>query len=181
MTDNTQTTRQTGPEIPADDPNRMLAVVRPDDPRLRHYAVVGDTYPSSFPAPRPAGATAWLTCWCPMAAVRRRTGTTSKRCSRCSKGRSSSPSRGKSLAAAAGTTVNIPSNAPHAFRNKSGKPARLLCMCTPAGQDEFFMAVGVPVESRTTPAPKLSREEQEAFLQKVVALAPKYRTELLGP
>jgi hypothetical protein len=28
-------------------------------------------------------------------------------------------------------------------------------MCTPLGQDEFFMAVGDPVDSRTAPAPKL--------------------------
>jgi hypothetical protein len=43
------------------------------------------------------------------------------------------------------------------------------------------MEVGVPVASRTTPAPKLSKEEQEAFLKKAVTLAPRYRTELLRP
>ena len=32
---------------------------------------------------------------------------------------------------------------------------------------------------RTTPPPKLTEKEQAAFIQKVVALAPKYRTELL--
>jgi hypothetical protein len=37
----------------------------------------------------------------------------------------------------------------------------------------------VPVATRTTPPPKLSEKEQAAFIQKVVALAPKYRTELL--
>ena len=33
--------------------------------------------------------------------------------------------------------------------------------------------------TRTTPPPKLGEEEQAAFIEKVKALAPKYRTELL--
>jgi hypothetical protein len=53
-------------------------------------------------------------------------------------------------------------------------------VCSPAGQDEFFMAIGKAVESRTIPAPGLSKEEQEAFMAKAKALAPRYRTELLG-
>jgi mannose-6-phosphate isomerase-like protein (cupin superfamily) len=44
--------------------------------------------------------------------------------------------------AKAGETVNVPANAPHGFRNASNEPARLLCMCTPPGQEEFFTAVG---------------------------------------
>ena len=33
-----------GASIPPDDPSRKLALVDPDDPALRHVAVVGDTY-----------------------------------------------------------------------------------------------------------------------------------------
>jgi hypothetical protein len=36
-----------------------------------------------------------------------------------------------------------------------------------------------PVATRITPPPKLSEKDQAAFIQKVKALAPKYRTELL--
>lgn len=43
------------------------------------------------------------------------------------------------------------------------------------------MEVGVPVEGRTTPPPEPSEDEQAAFLEKAQELAPKYRTELLGP
>jgi hypothetical protein len=75
--------------------------------------------------------------------------------------------------------VNIPANAPHSFKNKADKPARLLCMCTPAGQEEFFMAVGDPVDSRTAPPPQLSKAEQAERVQRARALAAKYRTELL--
>jgi hypothetical protein len=41
------------------------------------------------------------------------------------------------------------------------------------------MEVGVPVATRITPPPRLGDEEQVAFTEKVKALAPKYRTELL--
>jgi hypothetical protein len=55
----------------------------------------------------------------------------------------------------------------------------MLCICSPAGQEKFFLEAGVPVATRTTPPPKLSEKEQTAFIEKVKALAPKYRTELL--
>jgi quercetin dioxygenase-like cupin family protein len=67
--------------------------------------------------------------------------------------------------ASAGSTVSVPANAPHSFKNKSDKPARLLCMCTPSGQEEFFTAVGDPVDSRTAPPRKLSKAEQAERVQ----------------
>jgi quercetin dioxygenase-like cupin family protein len=87
--------------------------------------------------------------------------------------------RGKKLIVRAGDTLNIPANAPHQFHNGSTRPVRTLCICSPAGQENFFMEVGVPVATRTTPPPKLDEGEQAAFIEKVKALAPKYRTELL--
>ena len=57
----------------------------------------------------------------------------------------------------------------------------MLCMCTPAGAEEFFLAIGDRVESRTTPAPELSPEKKIEFMKKAEALAPKFRTELLEP
>jgi hypothetical protein len=41
------------------------------------------------------------------------------------------------------------------------------------------MEVGTPVATRTTPPPKLDEKQQAEFIQKVKALASKYRTELL--
>ena len=87
--------------------------------------------------------------------------------------------RGKKLVVRAGDTINIPANAPHQFHNASTKPVRMICICSPAGQEKFFMEVGVSVATRTTPPPKLSEAEQAALIKKVKALAPKYRTELL--
>jgi hypothetical protein len=56
---------------------------------------------------------------------------------------------------------------------------RMLCICSPAGQEEFFQEIGVPVATRTTPPPKLDEPAQAEFSAKARALAPKYRTELL--
>jgi len=87
--------------------------------------------------------------------------------------------RGKKSVVRAGDTVNVPANAPHQFHNASTKPTRLLCICSPAGQEKFFMEIGTPVATRTTPPPKLDEKQEAEFIQKIKALAPKYHTELL--
>jgi len=55
-----------------------------------------------------------------------------------------------------------------------------LCICAPAGQEEFFEQVGVRVATRTTAPPPLDAEAQAAFREKAGALAGKYRTEFLS-
>jgi mannose-6-phosphate isomerase-like protein (cupin superfamily) len=87
--------------------------------------------------------------------------------------------RGQKSTVRAGDTVNVPSNAPHQFHNASSEPVRMICICSPAGNDEFFLEVGVPVATRTTPPQRLNGEQMVEFLKKVKAIAPKYRTELL--
>ena len=89
--------------------------------------------------------------------------------------------RGAKSVVRAGETINIPANAPHQFQNKSEQPVRLLCICSPAGQENFFTDVGVLVATRTTPPPKLDEAAQAAFIAKSEALAPQYRTEMLPP
>ena len=54
-------------------------------------------------------------------------------------------------------------------------------MCSPAGQEEFFLAIGKAVESRTKLVAKPSGDEMAAFLKKVEEVAPRYRTELIKP
>jgi hypothetical protein len=78
-----------------------------------------------------------------------------------------------------GQTANIPANAPHRFRNTGESPARLLCICAPAGQEEFFQLVGTPVAGRTEAAPKPGPEEQAALVAKIRELAPRFVTEML--
>ena len=87
--------------------------------------------------------------------------------------------RGKKTVMPAGETINIPPRAPRQFHNVSSKPTRMHCICSPAGQENFFRAVGTPVAARMTLPPKLDEKQQTEFIPKVVVLAPKYRTELL--
>jgi quercetin dioxygenase-like cupin family protein len=89
--------------------------------------------------------------------------------------------RGEKKRAGAGSVVNIPANAPHAFKNVSDRAAHLLCLCAPAGQEEFFLSVGDPLDSRSAAPPTLNAEEKAERGRRAKALAPKYRTELLGP
>lgn len=87
--------------------------------------------------------------------------------------------RGRKSTVRVGETINIPANAPHQFHNASPRPARMICICAPAGNDQFFAEVGVPVATRTTPPPIMNEKQMTEFLEKARALAPKYRTELL--
>jgi uncharacterized cupin superfamily protein len=87
--------------------------------------------------------------------------------------------RGQHLVAKAGETVNVPANAPHAFRNASPEAVRLLCLCAPSGQEKFFADVGLPVTTRTEAPPALGEDAQAAFIARAKALAPEYNTELL--
>jgi uncharacterized cupin superfamily protein len=87
--------------------------------------------------------------------------------------------RGKKSTVRAGDTINIPSTAPHQFHNASSEAVRMICICSPAGNDKFFLEVGVPVATRTTPPPILDEKQMAEFLEKAKAIAPKYRTELL--
>ena len=89
--------------------------------------------------------------------------------------------RGETTIASAGTTVNVPANAPHSFGNHAQGPARLLCMCTPPGQEELFMEVGDPVADRTAPPPPLSEAAIAERMAKAGSLAPKYATEFVQP
>ena len=87
--------------------------------------------------------------------------------------------RGKTSTVRAGEAINIPANAPHHFQNSSNEAVRLLCLCSPAGQEELFREIGVPVPTRTTAPPRPTPAEQEALKARIASLAPKYKTELL--
>jgi hypothetical protein len=57
----------------------------------------------------------------------------------------------------------------------------MLCVCSPAGLEEFFMEVGDPVASRTAPPPDLSKEEKADRARKAQTIAAQYRTEMVKP
>ena len=182
MSDTASMPSQPGSAIPPDDPQRRLVVAKPDkDGNLRHVGVVGDTYTILITGGDTDGRYCLVDMHVPPGGGPPPHRHDFEEMFTVLDGEIEATFRGTKSVVRAGETINIPANAPHSFSNVSDRPARLLCMCSPAGQEEFFMAIGVPVEGRTTPPPKPGKAEQEAMQKKAEALAPKYRTELLQP
>ena len=180
MTDRTAISSQPAQAIPPDDPRRRLALAKPnEDASLRHIGMVGDTYTILLTGEDTAGRYCLIDMHVPQGGGPPPHRHDFEEMFTVLDGEIEFTFRGEKSVARIGETVNVPANAPHSFTNASDKPARLLCMCSPPGQEEFFMAVGVPVESRTAPPPKPSEAEQVEQRKKAEALAPKYRTELL--
>jgi quercetin dioxygenase-like cupin family protein len=168
--------------IPPDDPARELTVARPDaDESLTHLGVVGDTYTILVSGADTGGRYTLIDMHVPPGGGPPPHRHDFEEMFSILDGEIELSFRGETLVAAAGETVNIPANAPHAFRNLGDRPARLLCLCSPSGQEDFFRAVGVPVAHRTQAPPALDAAAQAAFIAKARALAPQYRTELLPP
>ena len=173
---------ETQPEepIPADDPGRVLTHVSPDtDESLPHLGVVGDTYTILVSGTDTAGRYTLIDMYVPPGGGPPPHRHDFEEMFTVLDGEIALTFRGVSAVATAGDTINVPANAPHVFRNVSERPARLLCLCAPAGQEEFFKEVGVPLAHRTEAPPVLDDAATAAFIAKATALAPKYRTELL--
>jgi len=165
------------PPVPADDPNRSLAIANPE--QLPHIGLVGDTYTVTVSGEDTAGRFCVIDMHIPPGGGPPPHRHDFEETFILLEGEIEATFRGKKIVVREGETIHIPANAPHQFHNVSSAPVRLLCICSPAGQEKFFAEVGVSVASRTTAPPKLDEEQEADFIKKVVALAPKYRTELL--
>ena len=81
------------------------------------------------------------------------------------------------LVATAGMFANLPVGTPHAFKNESGKAAKMLISVAPAGLEQMFFEFGVPLaEGATTALPPMKEE-----IDKLLAIAPKYGIEIRLP
>jgi mannose-6-phosphate isomerase-like protein (cupin superfamily) len=129
--------------IPADDPIRTLTVIDPDDPQARHVSVVGDTYTILVSGNQTDGRYCLIDMLVPDGSGPPPHRHDFEEMFSLLEGELEFTFRGEKQTVKAPTTVNIPANAPHVFKNTSGKTVHMLCMCTPAGQEEFFMSVGV--------------------------------------
>jgi quercetin dioxygenase-like cupin family protein len=168
------------PPLPPDDPKRNLTLAPIDqDKTLPHIGLVGDTYTITVTGAETAGRFCVIDMHIPPGGGPPPHRHDFEETFILLEGEMEATFRGQKSNVKAGDTINIPANAPHRFHNTSTKATRLLCICSPAGQEEFFAAVGTPVATRTTPPPKLDETEQAEFMKKIMALAPKYRTELL--
>jgi quercetin dioxygenase-like cupin family protein len=170
------------PALPPDDPQRQLALARHDeDGGLRHLSIAGDTYTILLSGTDTAGRFTLIDMHVPPGGGPPPHRHDFEETFSILEGEIEVTFRGAKSVVRAGESVNIPANAPHAFRNVSDEPSRMLCICSPPGQDEFFAAIGDPVASRTAPPPELDEAGTAARRARAEELAPQYRTELLGP
>ena len=168
--------------VPPDDLSRGLTVARPDgDPRLPHIGLVGDTYTILVAGQDTAGKYTLIDMHVPPGGGPPPHRHDFEEMFTVLDGEVRVTFRGETLVARAGETINVPANAPHSFTNAGDAPSRLLCLCAPAGQEEFFVLVGQPVTTRTEAPPPLSPDAQAAFIAKSTSLAPQFKTELLLP
>ncbi len=166
--------------LPPDDLRRKLTSASADSgENVRHIGLVGDTYTILLTGKETAGRFCLIDMHIPPGGGPPPHRHDFEETFSVLEGELEATLRGTRAVVRAGETIHIPANAPHQFRNSSTKAARLMCICSPAGQEEFFLEVGVPVPTRTAAPPKLDEAAQAAFIAKVQALAPKYRTELL--
>src|SRR3984893_6125893 len=142
MTNETQT-------IPPDDVQRNLALARPnEDQKLPHIGLARDTYTILLTGKDAAGRYCLIDMLVPPGGGPGPHRHDFEEMFTLLEGEIEFTFRGETSVIKSGMTVNIPANAPHYFKNTAAKTARLLCMCAPAGQEEFFMLVGTPVSSR---------------------------------
>ena len=84
---------------------------------------------------------------------------------------------GEKIQARAGTFANMPVGTPHSFKNESDHPAKMLISVAPAGLEQRFFEVGVPLEEGATTALPPTKEE----IGKLLAIAPNYGVTILLP
>jgi mannose-6-phosphate isomerase-like protein (cupin superfamily) len=180
MADKSNTATQNVSAIPPDDPLRKLATVQPGtDQNAPHIGVVGDTYSILLTGKETAGRFCLIDMYVPPGGGPPPHRHDFEETFILLEGELDVVFRGAKQLVRAGETINVPANAPHQFHNSSSRPVRMLCICSPAGQEEFFLEVGIRVATRTTLPPKLDETAQAELKAKAAALAPKYRTEFL--
>jgi quercetin dioxygenase-like cupin family protein len=168
--------------IPPDGPQRNLVVARPNTgPNLPHLGLVGDTYTILLSGKDTNGRFCLIDMHMPPGGGPPPHRHDFEESFIALEGEIEASFRGEQSIVRAGETLHIPANAPHCFTNASQQTVRLLCICAPAGQEEFFAQVGVLVATRTTTTPQLDQAAQAKTKAKSEALAPQYRTEFAKP
>jgi quercetin dioxygenase-like cupin family protein len=166
--------------LPPDNLARKLKIARPDtDEALPHIGLVGDTYTILLSGPDTDGRYCLIDMHISPGGGPPPHRHEFEESFTVLEGEIETTFRGEKSVVHTGQTVSIPANAPHSFTNASESAARLLCICAPAGQEEFFAQVGVKLPTRRSTPPQLNQAEQAELTKKSDELAPKYRTELL--
>jgi len=179
MSNGSDLTIQSGSSIPPDDSRRNLVLTRSNDGNLPHIGLVGDTYTILLTGNDTAGRFCLIDMHIPPGGGPPPHRHDFEESFIILEGEIAFTFREVKSVAGAGQTVHMPANSPHQFQNKNDRPARLLCICSPAGQEESFGQLRTPVATRTTPPPRPDEAAPAEFKAKSAALALKYRTESL--
>jgi quercetin dioxygenase-like cupin family protein len=78
------------------------------------------------------------------------------------------------IVAGEGSFLNMPVGSLHCFRNESDKTARMLISVAPAGFEDMFFEVGIPLADDAVVAPIPSK----ADIEKLLNAAPRYGVEI---
>ncbi len=82
----------------------------------------------------------------------------------------------QTVIATPGTFLYSPQGHLHTFTNKTNQRAKMLVWYMPAGIEQFFAEVGVPVDDPDEP----SRPASPDAIERILAAAPKYGIEFLA-
>lgn len=81
---------------------------------------------------------------------------------------------GNEVEATAGDFLFGPKDVPHNFHNIGTEPAMMICTVMPAGLEDYFREVGIPLPSRYSEPLTPTEEDKE----KMIILASKYNLEI---
>ncbi len=166
--------------LPPDDLSRALVDAGPGDAGICHLSLAGDTYSILVSGDQTAGRSALIEMRVPSGGGPPLHRHDFEEMFSILEGEIEFTFRGERTVVVAGRPVNVPANALHHFRNASTAPARMLCMCAPAGQDAYFKRVAdAVVDGPDSPAPVLDAAQRDERRAKAAALAPTYRTEFV--
>jgi quercetin dioxygenase-like cupin family protein len=167
--------------LPPDDLDRSSVLANPDGTQLRHVSVVGDTYTILLDGKQTNDRYCLIDMHIPQHGGPPPHRHDFEETFTVLEGEIEATFRGVTRTIKSGETLHIPANAPHRFTNAQREPARLLCTCSPAGQEEFFLEIGDLVATRTSPPPEMDEAAKVARMAKALSLTAKYHTEILIP
>jgi len=84
---------------------------------------------------------------------------------------------GETIIATSGTFANMPIGSLHSFKNETEQLARMIISIAPAGLENMFFEVGVPLAEGSTAALPPTKEE----IEKLLAVAGNYGVEIKVP
>ncbi len=79
--------------------------------------------------------------------------------------------------ARAGTFANIPVGTLHSFKNETDETAKMIITIAPAGLEQMFFAIGLPLPQGATNAPHPTKTD----IDNIIAIAPQYGIEIRLP